>query len=156
MRKRARPSLNETQQTLLRPLEESERILCALGTMSTRLGRPLNEERIKQWMDDLANYPVEAIEWSLDTWARNGRQLPTLADLLQLLRTWQVDVSFERPCECEDRHGKGYGTNDILWLWKRRQQSGKKDWTSADYEAAMQQLDKVRAGGAPGWREAAR
>jgi hypothetical protein len=53
--------------------------------------------------------------------------------------------------ECKRRHGRGYGEGDIKWLIKERMKSSK-PWTDADYEIALQQLDKVRTGGAPEFR----
>jgi hypothetical protein len=49
------------------------------------------------------------------------------------------------------RHGRGYGANDVLWLWKSRQTSGTR-WAAADWNAALDHLDGLRAGGAPEWR----
>lgn len=143
-------SQSAIQGQLLRPQSESERVLQALVTMATRIGKPFSEARMQQLHDDLANYPVEAIEWALDSWARNAKVLPALADLLQLVRTWHIEQEPEK-CECRHLHGRGYGKNDILWLWKKRQSSAK-PWTEADYETAMQELDKQRAGGAPVFR----
>jgi hypothetical protein len=153
MPKRGRHLPNETQGVLLRPLGESEKIEDALLQMSNRLGRPLSQERIEQFQRDLGSYPVSAIEWTLDSWARNLKVLPALSDLLQLLRTWHVENMPEEKCSDERRyrHGKGYGTNDVLRLWKMRQASGK-SWTEADYAAALNQLDRTRQGGAPEWR----
>jgi hypothetical protein len=118
MRKREKRSLNETQQTLLRPLEESEKILSAITTMSTRLGRPLSEERIQQWLRDLANYPIAAIEYAMDNWGRNAKQLPTLADLLTLLRSWAADKVLIETCgKCDSGWvpgGKDKAGNDAV------------------------------------------
>lgn len=52
---------------------------------------------------------------------------------------------------CKRRHHRGYGEQDIKWLWKKRMQSAR-PWTEADYMAALDQLDKIRQDGAPGWR----
>lgn len=53
--------------------------------------------------------------------------------------------------ECKKRHGRGYHTNDVLWLWKQRQLSAK-PWSEAQWEAALSELDSKRSGGAPMWR----
>lgn len=52
---------------------------------------------------------------------------------------------------CKRRHHRGYGEQDIKWLWKKRMQSSR-PWTEADYMAALDQLDRIRQDGAPGWR----
>lgn len=91
MQQVTKPSHRPTQRVLLRPLPEQERILSALGIMSTRLGRALNQERITQWLKDLNDYPVGGVEFVLDCWGRNAKTLPALSDLTGLLKTWQAD-----------------------------------------------------------------
>lgn len=150
MKSREKHLQNATRQIRERPLEESSKILHAMVKMATRLGKPMSGERMDQLLADLGPYPVAAIDWALDSWARNAKVLPALADLLQLVRTWHIEQEPEK-CECRHLHGRGYGKNDILWLWKKRQSSAK-PWTEADYETAMQELDKQRAGGAPVFR----
>ena len=141
---------NGTQQELLRPSSESDRILLALGTMATRLGKPLNEERINQWLADTNNYPVDAVEWAVDSWSRNAKVLPTLADLLQLIRTWYKETEFD-PTQNFGNIGQGYGWSDVKWLWKHRCIS-KQPWDDGMWEQAMEVLDREREGGAPAWR----
>ena len=154
MRDQDRRLQSETNQQVERPSNEQDRIDDALLKMSTRLGRSLTVERIQQWHEDLASYPVEAIEWALDTHARNSKTLPSLADLVQLLKTWYVDEAPQPRCEpeCQARHWKGYGTNDVRWLWKKRVQSAV-PWSPNDYETAMRELDSKRADGKPTWRQ---
>src|SRR5208337_1480707 len=98
MLKPARHSANETQQTLLRPVEESEKICDELVKMSLRLHKPMSEEYQRQLLSDLGCYPVKAIEYALDSWGRNAKVLPTLADLLQLLNSWMADKVFVQTC----------------------------------------------------------
>lgn len=148
-----RHSQSAIQGQLLRPQNESERVLQMLVQMAARVGKPFSEARMQQLHDDLAHYPVEAIDWALDSWSRNSKVLPALADLLQLLRTWSVENVLQQQCEpeCQARHGKGYGTNDLMWLWKARQKSATK-WTPLLYDLALDTLDQIREGGAPEWR----
>jgi len=102
MPRQARRSPNETQAVLLRPPEESQRILVALVEMSLRLHKPMSEEYQRQILKDLSSYPVQAIEYSLDNWGRNAKVLPSLADLLQLLRSWMADkITFETCGNCD-------------------------------------------------------
>ena len=112
---------------------------------------------MQRLLDDLGSYPVEAIEYALDCWGRNAKQLPALGDLVQIVRTWHVEniinQQWKASPEERARFNKGYGENDIKWLWKERQKS-KEPWTDADYETALQRLDKLREGGAPSWRRA--
>ena len=145
-------SQNETQQVLLRPQEELERVLAALVTMSHRIGKPFSEARMQQLSDDLASYRVAAIEWALDCWSRNSKVLPALADLLQLLRTWQAENIAEENCDCSHLHGTGYGVEDIRWLMRRRGQHAER-FSIAQWEELFAELDKKRQGGAPNWRK---
>lgn len=139
-----------TQGQLLRPQHESDRVLQALVTMATRIGRPFSEARMQQLHDDLGSYPVEAIEWAIDCWSRNAKVLPALADLLQLLKTWHVTSSEEETDRSQ--FGTGYDGNDIVWLNKKicaiRSAFGRKP-TAGEYVAMFQELDKTRKGGTP-------
>jgi hypothetical protein len=150
MRKREKPSLNGTQQVLLRPQQELDRVLAAMVAMSNRIGKPFSEARMDQLNTDLGGYPVEAIEWSLDSWGRNAKVLPALSDLLQLLRTWHV-VSQPEQCECRHLHGTGYGLEDLKWLLKQRGLHAER-WSIEKWEGLVAELDKKRPGGAPNWR----
>jgi hypothetical protein len=109
MPKRARRSQNETQQTLLRPLEESEKILSALVKMSLRLHKPMSQEYQEQILADLGPYPVAAIDYALDAWGRNAKVLPTLADILGLLRSWAANNVIVETCgNCDSGWIAGY------------------------------------------------
>ena len=152
MRKNSQKHLpNETQGVLLRPLEESERVLQAMVTMAARIGKPFSEERMQQLHDDLGNYPVAAIEWSLDVHGRNSKVLPALADLLQLLRTWHV-ASQTEGCECKHLHGTGYGWEDVKWLLKKRGLHADR-FSISQWEELFVELDSKREGGSPNWRK---
>lgn len=110
MRKEQKRSPNETQGVLLRPLGESEKIDDAFLQMSNRLGRPLGQERMEQLQRDLANYPVAAIEYALDSWGRNAKVLPALADLLTLLTSYMSQHSTGRQTcgQCDSGWIRGF------------------------------------------------
>jgi len=154
MRKREKRSLNETQTVLVRPLEESSLILNAMVKMALRLHKPMSEDFQNQLLSDLGPYPVPAIEWALDSWGRNAKVLPTLSDLLGLLRTWYSDTVSE-VCECEHLHGRGYGLEDVKWLMELRLAKtvpGEK-WSLSQWEELFDELDERRQGGPPAWRK---
>ena len=91
-----------TQQQLLRPLEESETVLRELVKMSLRLHKPMSEEYQSVILQDLGCYPVSAIEYALDSWGRNAKVLPTLADLLALLNSWMAEkMEFQTCGHCD-------------------------------------------------------
>jgi hypothetical protein len=119
--------------------------------MSTRLGRALSEERIQQWLEDTSSYPVDGVVWAIESWSRNSKLLPTLADLLQLLRGWYSDNVGEE-CSCDHPHRSGYGIEDIKWLMKKRGLHEKR-WSIAQWEELFAELDAKREGGAPSWRK---
>ena len=151
MRNQEKRSQSETQQTLLRPLKESSKILAAITAMALRLGKPMSGERMEQLLNDLAPYPVQAIEWAFDTWGKTAEKLPTLSNILKLLETWHGDHVEER-CDCSHLHGRGYGWNDIKWLLKQRRTSAAR-WSISDWEGVFADLDKQREGGSPEWRK---
>lgn len=155
MRRTGRRSQQETKQQLIRPENEQEKIDDALSLMATRVRGVLTERMFEMWHRDLAVYPLDAIEWALDTYGRMAKRLPALGDITELLKTWQGSVpTYGCEQECQELHGKGYSTNDLAWLLKRRMANhtpGAK-WSIADWEQAFKELDAQRAGGAPKWR----
>jgi hypothetical protein len=109
---------------------------------------------MRQLHDDLTDYSVPAIEWALDQWGRTAEKLPTFANILQLLRTWKVDHEPHETCpiECRTTHGTGYGTNDILWLFKKIQAIKalhSRKPTKDEYRAMFKELNASRQDGTP-------
>ena len=49
-------------------------------------------------------------------------------------------------------HGKGYGTNDVKWLWKRMEQE-KTAGRKINSAALLDELDSKRQDGPPEWRK---
>jgi hypothetical protein len=106
---------------------------------------------MEQLISDLGPYPVQAIEWALDSWGRNAKVLPAFADLLQLLRSWISDSGMAEKCECTHLHGTGYGVEDLLWLMKKRGEHAER-FSISQWEALFAELDAKRVGGPPAWR----
>ena len=147
MRRTAKHSRNEMQTQLVRPLEESDRIDSALLLMATRMGKSLTPERIRQWHDDLLNYPIDAIEWAFDNWSRNAARTPALADILELLNTWNVENQpVGETCQCFAEHDRGYNGNDCVWLFQKIVANN-----GRFQESMYDELDKKR-GRSPDWR----
>lgn len=86
-------SQNGTQDQPWRPQEESLRILQAMVVMATRIGKPFPEDRQRQLLADLGNYPVEAIEYAFDAWGRNAEKLPALKNLIGILNSWNIPTA---------------------------------------------------------------
>lgn len=132
-----------SQQQIERPLNEQQRIDAVLALMVTRIGHSMDTERINQWHTDLSDYPLQGIEWAFDSWSRNARRLPALADIVQLLSTWKQD---NEETESDPHAGTGYYIADALWLAKRVQKAGYYN------DSMLDELDRAR-GGAPPCRQ---
>ena len=119
--------------------------------------KELNPEEIARWEQDLGGYPLQAIDWAFDNWRRNGRFFPVPGDIIDICETWEVQVNTSNGCsgmDCKARHGKGYGENDVLYLWhewSKKRTALNRELLPSEVEEVMAQLDKVR-GGAPEWR----
>lgn len=118
----------------------------------------LTQEEYEHWHGDLGRFSIQAIEYAFEEWRRNGHFFPVYDDILQLCKAWQPN-SIRKRCgdECESRHGKGYGTADVLKLWQMhttaRQQLGRQ-LTEEEWEGLYGALDHWR-GGAPEFRKTA-
>jgi len=118
----------------------------------------LTEEEIERWHRDLEKYPIEAIDWAFDNHRRLSRFFPVPSDILDQLRTWEPEQKYVDGCsrECQKRHGKGYGTNDMVWLAEAYVMASKrlnrKALTDVEWEELLDQLDKKR-GESPEWRK---
>ena len=149
-----KPLPSETQQVLERQPNELNRVVAAMVAASNRIGRPFSEARMDQLIDDLAGYSVEAIEWAMDQWGRTAEKLPTLANILKLLDLWKQDHKPHETCpiECRTTHGTGYGTNDVLWLFKKIQAIKalhSRKPTKDEYRAMFKELNASRQDGTP-------
>jgi len=118
--------------------------------------RELSDSEIEVWISVMSEISDSALSYAVDNWLRNGRFFPTPADITGLANAYATHTASTLRCDAECRrcHGRGYHTNDLMWLWKKRQSSAKKQWSSADYEAAMTELDSKREAGKPAWRTA--
>lgn len=116
--------------------------------------RTLQQEEIETWRKIFANESPRALDYAFDNWQRNGAVFPKPKNILDLIELFH-DV--RRPdtssCDsiCKARHGKGYDTNDALWMWKYIQRKFSTGDTF-DYEQMFSELDSQREGGAPKWR----
>lgn len=117
--------------------------------------KELSPEEINRWHMDLEPYRLEAIEWAFDNWRRNGHFFPVPGDILDQCEVFSPAIKDGRcDAECQARHGKGYGENDILWLWKRYTKlhgDKKGPLTEEEHQSLLNQLDAFR-GESPAWR----
>jgi hypothetical protein len=118
----------------------------------------LEQGEIERWVQDLSQFPIAAIEWAFENWRRSGRFFPVPGDILDQCIAWAPSTGTTLcDAECKKRHGKGYGSNDIVWLLakynQKRAQLPNRPLTDGEVEALMDDLDKHR-GHAPLWRAA--
>lgn len=98
MRQDKRRSQTETQQTLLRPLEESSKILADLVRMGLRLRRPMSDAWMAQFCHDTNSYPLAAVLYAIDQWGQSAKALPELSQTLALIRSYMADKVFFETC----------------------------------------------------------
>jgi hypothetical protein len=98
MRRAERRLPNETQQTLLRPQQESSRILDLLVEMSLRLVRPMSEEWMQQFLKDTNSFPLPAVEHMISEWGASGKALPKLAETNMLLNIYMAQHAHIELC----------------------------------------------------------
>jgi hypothetical protein len=102
MQKQGKLSQKRTKTVIERPLKESDAICDALGKMATRLAKTISEDWIRQWLEDTSNYPVDAVLYALDSWGRNARKLPALADIIGILQSEMIpEHGTTRPAGCD-------------------------------------------------------
>jgi hypothetical protein len=108
---------------VLRPLIEFDKITSILKVHERQWRHEMDDAEIKRWMQDLQPYKIEAIEWAFESWRLGGRFFPVPHDILSMLETWTpadtIVSSSSCNAECRRNHGKGYGENDIRWMWNR-------------------------------------
>jgi len=119
--------------------------------------KELTSAEVERWGQDLTAYAIEAIEYAFDTHRRLAMFFPVPAQIIELCHSYLPESeTTTRSCEpeCMERHGRGYGWNDIMKLWKlfnaKFEQLGRK-LTSTEWEELYAEVDKAR-GQVPAWR----
>lgn len=120
--------------------------------------KELTAAEIERWHRDLDDYRMEAIEWAFDNWRRNGNKFPVPHSILEQCEAFAPVNTATKLCdnECQSRHGKGYGENDMLWLWRKFSSvraTLNRPLTESEHQALLNELDQVR-GQSPEWRTA--
>lgn len=156
---RSKQASDKRQGVLLRPSNESDRILQLIQEMGSQFQRELDESDFQRWLRDLARFPMQAIEFAFEKWHENGRFFPQPADIRDLCNAWAPQAkAYMDGCDaiCKVRHGNGYGATDIMWIYgqyeKQRQALGRA-LSEAEVEEILVALDKHRKR-APQWRAA--
>jgi hypothetical protein len=117
----------------------------------------LTDAEIEHWHRDLSRYSMEAIEFAFETHRQLAMFFPVYAQIIDLCKTWVAPQAYKPGCssECKDRHGRGYGEADVLWLLKRymalRQSLPNRSLTDGEINKLYDELDQKR-GQCPAWR----
>lgn len=117
--------------------------------------KELSARELGVWTAVLQDRSDAAVEWSCSNWIRNGKFFPKPSEILELIQAFRnLPENQPRQCdiECQKRHGKGYHTNDVNWLFKRYLAALKTD-PKVKITDLMDELDSKRQGGPPEWRK---
>lgn len=117
----------------------------------------ITTEEVQDWHKDLTPFSVAAIEFAFESHRRNAIFFPLYPQIIDLCISYdppdqQVRTNANCDAICRARHGKGYNSNDMMWLFHKMQQAYATG-DVPDTEALMTQLDAKRHGGAPEWRK---
>lgn len=155
----SRPRRRKGNGEVVPPLSVSDRIDSLLKEHLTIFPSKgdVTVEEIEHWHRDLQPFPVQAIEWAFDCHRRNARFFPLYGEILDLCIAY-APTTGQSVCdtECRRKHGKGYGSNDILWLlekYNQKRAAVNRALNEDEMEEIYKALDKHR-GYAPQWRAA--
>lgn len=128
--------------------------LKALEDTAELFSKDLTATELGIWTSILQRHNDAAVEWACSNWVRNGKFFPKPSEILELIHAFESSQSQPQKCEpeCQRRHGKGYHTNDVTWLFKRYTAELKTN-PQVKLSDLMDELDKNRQGGAPEWRK---
>lgn len=80
--------------------------------------KELSEELIELWDGLLDGYSVDECSYAFEHHMRNGKFFPKPADILETIRNYrETNALFRKPPRYE-KHGEGYGENEIRALWQ--------------------------------------
>ena len=158
---RSRPARRKGHGETIPPLSKLDRIGELLKVQSeTFPQKELSSAEIARWEMDLSGYPMPAIEYAFEEHRTLAMFFPVPAQILEICKTWQSPEAYRPGCgpECKERHGQGYGENDLLYLWERftakRASLPNRPLTDGEINSLLDDLDKKR-GVAPAWRKTA-
>ncbi len=142
---------------IIPPLSKQELIEnCLKIQLETFPQKELSPGEIVRWGMDLARYSEEAIKFAFEEHRQLAIFFPVPGQIIDLCKTWIPEQEYRVGCnaECQSRHGRGYGENDVLYLWQRYQSmrdSFDRRLTQNEVTDLLDDLDAKR-GQAPAWR----
>ncbi len=118
--------------------------------------KELTTDEVVRWEQDLGKYETEAIEFAFECFRTSGLFFPVPAQIIDICKTWEPPTKYKPGCDavCLERHGKGYGENDVLWFLKaytRKREQVERKLTPDEVKGVLDELDKQR-GWSPEWR----
>jgi hypothetical protein len=143
---------------IIPPLSKQELIEdCLKIQLETFPQKELSPGEIERWGMDLNRYSEEAIKFAFEEHRQLAIFFPVPGQIIDLCKTWIAPQAYRPGCnsECRDRHGRGYGENDVLYLWERyqsmRDSLPNRPLNAGEINALYDDLDEKR-GQAPAWR----
>lgn len=143
---------------IIPPLSKQELIEdCLKVQLETWPQKELSPGEIERWGMDLARYSEEAIKFAFEEHRVLAMFFPVPSQIIDLCKTWVAPAAYRPGCnaECRDRHGRGYGENDVLYLWERYasmiESLPNRGPTDEEIAGLFDDLDKQR-GQCPAWR----
>lgn len=140
-----------TESTKKTSIESFKKILKATADL---FSKQLSDDELRVWKDLLNLCSQAEAEAAFKQWQMTGAWFPKPTEILQYVADARDERKIaEEGCskECQKMHGRGYGENDIRWLWKRYSEQRAID-PEVKPEQFLDELDSKREGGAPGWR----
>ncbi len=143
---------------IIPPLSKQELIEdCLKIQLETFPQKELTPAEIVRWGQDLGHYSEEAIKFAFEEHRLLAMYFPVPGQIIDLCKTWIPAQKYVPGCDadCRDRHGRGYGESDVLWLLKRymalRESIPNRSLTDGEISKLYDELDQKR-GQAPAWR----
>jgi len=154
---RSAPHRRKGRGEIITPLSKRELIEdCLKVQLETFPQKELTPGEIERWEMDLAHYSEAAIKFAFEEHRRLAMFFPVPGQIIDLCETWVSPAAYKWACdqECRDRHGRGYGEADVLYLWYRlealRATLGR-SVSAGEINGLLDDLD-VKRGNPPAWR----
>ena len=153
------PQLSEGKKQAQHSTELS-RLKACLETASAFFKTTVSEGEGKVWKEILSRASISEIEdafraWHFKQWGDTYPRMPTPGEIVDSAMQAREQARLAARCACGFRHGKGYGSEDVAWLWKKRKEGTTADvrWSIAQWEEVFGELDAKRPDKAPAWRK---
>jgi hypothetical protein len=133
-----------------------------LQTSLNLFSKELTEAETNFWLMLMDEWSVNEMRYAFDNWNRNGRFFPKPKDIIEQIEAYRLSVKgkYGHPtcdAQCRERHDKGYGAEDMLWLYNRylakKDSMPNRPMNDTEIDGLLDELDTKR-GRKPAWRQA--